>query len=92
MIGLGVVVLALSFMPFGGAGEGEPPHVLAMRAVSAAPLASVAAITGRSADALLADLAKAGVRLPDAQASIDSVANGDWDMQGRAMRVLFAAR
>lgn len=88
VIGLGVGVLALSFLPLGGADGGSPP-VLAMRAVSRAPIAAVAALTGRPTDALLGDLERAGVALPGPEASLDSVTGSDRALQGRAMRALF---
>ena len=90
LIGLGAAALALSFIPVSG-GEGASPPVMAMRAVSRAPIATVAALTGRPTEAVLADLARAGVAVAGPDASLDSATGGDRDLQGRAMRALFGA-
>ena len=90
LIGLGVATLALSFIPLAGGGQGASPPVLAMRAVTRAPIAQVVALTGRPAADVMADLEKAGIRVPDERASLDSVVRGDRELQGRAMRALFA--
>jgi hypothetical protein len=90
IIGLGVVVLALSFLPLGGAkGGGGSAPVLAMNAIAKAPISSVAALTGRPVTQIIEDLSKAGISLPSADASIDSVTGADRGMQGKAMAVLF---
>lgn len=91
LIGLGAVALALSFIPIAGGDEGGPPPVLAMRAVSKAPIANVAALSGRPAEEVMADLAKVGIRMPSAQANLDSVVAGNRELQGKAMRALFSA-
>ncbi len=88
LIALGVVALAASFIPMGG-GQGGSPPALAMRAVNRAPIVAVAALAGRPTEAVLADLAEAGLRLPGPDASLDSVIKGDRELQGRAMRTLF---
>jgi hypothetical protein len=90
LIGLGVVALAVSFVSLPGRGDRPPPPpVMAMNAVTRAPLASVAPLTGRPVDALLGDLARAGVKLPSAAASLDSVTADNRELQARAIGVLF---
>jgi len=84
----GIAVLLLSFLPTPGPRNGSPP-VQAMRGVLRAPIASVAALTGRPLDQIRADLAKAGVELPNAEASIASVTGEDRGLQARAIDVLF---
>lgn len=91
LIGAGLAVLALSFLPIGGSEGGSPP-VLAMRAVSHAPIGTVAALAGRPTEAVLADLAAAGLRLAGPEATLDSVVKGDRELQGRAMRALFGGQ
>lgn len=89
MVGAFALVLAISFfVEPPGEGRGSPP-VMAMKAVLKAPLASVAPVSGKPLETLMSDLARAGIVLPDAQASIDSVAQGDRRLEGRAMRVVF---
>jgi hypothetical protein len=89
LIGLGVGALALSFVSLPGRGNRPAPPVMAMNAVTRAPLASLAPLAGRPVDALLADLAKAGVKLPNAGASLDSVTADNRELQARAIGVLF---
>ncbi|MCC7462847.1 MAG: DUF4405 domain-containing protein [Gammaproteobacteria bacterium] len=85
-------VLLGSFASFGsgGRGSGPPPHVQALKAVTAAPLTQVAGLTGKPAGQLLAELRRAGIHLPDAAASLDSALAGDRELEGRAIGVLFA--
>jgi hypothetical protein len=89
IIGLGVIVLALSFLPLGGSRGGASPPVLAMDAITKAPIAAVAPLTGKTVTQVMEDLAKAGITLASADASIDSVAGGNRAVLGRAMGVLF---
>ena len=89
LVGAFVVVLGLSFVnPTGAQKQGSPP-TLALRAVMNAPLATVAPVSGKPVEQLLADLAKAGIVLPHAQATLDSVVNGDRGREGKAMRAIF---
>lgn len=90
LIGLGVVVLAASFIPVpGNQGRGGPAPALAMRAIAAAPISDVAPLTGKSVDQIIDDLSKVGIKLPDSRASIQSIAKNDRALQSRAIAVLF---
>jgi hypothetical protein len=89
LIGLGIVVLAASFLPLGGARGGGSPGALAVNAIAAAPISSVAPLTGKSVAQVLEDLSKAGIVLPNGEASIGSVTGGDRALQGKAIAVLF---
>ena len=92
ILALSALVIAGSFAPLpAGDEEGASPPVLALQAVTKAPLAQVAPLTGRSADVLLADLKQAGIALNNADQSLDSVLKGDRELTGAAMRVLFGA-
>lgn len=91
IIAVGVIVLALSFVPFGGA-KGPSPGSLALRAVTKAPIGDVAPLAGRPVTQLIDDLAKAGITLPGPDASIDSVTAKDRGLQAKAMAVLFGKR
>lgn len=89
LVGVFAVVLGLTFVnPPGAQKQGSPP-TLAMRAVMNAPLATLAPVSGRPVEQLLADLAKAGIVLPHAQATLDSVVKGDRGQEGKAMRAIF---
>lgn len=91
IIVLGLVALAGSFWPAGGnARGGQPPHIMAMKAVASAPIATVAPLTGRPVQDVMAALAKAGLNLTGPDATIASVAQGDRGLEAKAMRALFA--
>ncbi|MFY9658630.1 MAG: DUF4405 domain-containing protein [Methylocystis sp.] len=90
IIGLAAAVLTLSFVSIPGE-RGAPPQILALRALTKAPIAKVAVLAGRPADQLIDDLAKAGMPLPNADASIESVAR-DRGSQGKAIAVIFGPK
>jgi len=92
-VGLGIIsvcvlMLAGSFTPNAGGG-GSPPPVMAMKAVTSAPIATVAPLTGKPVADLIADLGKAGIVLPGAEASIDSVIGSSRELEGKAIAILF---
>ncbi|MFT3731731.1 MAG: DUF4405 domain-containing protein [Hyphomicrobium sp.] len=90
VIGAFVIVLAGSFFSLSGSrGEGGPPPMLAMKAISRAPISNVAILAGRPAAEILGELRNAGITLPTENASIDSVTRGDRDLESKAMKVLF---
>lgn len=89
IISVGVLVLAASFTSLSRGGGGFPPPVLAMKAITGAPISSVAPLTGRPVPELIDALNKAGVSLPGPDATIDSVTGGSWELEAKAMTVLF---
>lgn len=89
LIGLGLVVLGLSFMPAAGGREGGSPPALAMNAIANAPISAVAPLTGKPVAQVMDDLAKAGITLPNNEASIGSVTGSDRRQQGKAIAVIF---
>ena len=90
IIGVSAVVLALTFVSLPGQ-KGAPPQLLAMRALTKAPIAKLAPIAGRPVGELIDALAGAGIKAPSAEASIDSVVT-DRGMQAKAIAVIFGAR
>lgn len=90
IIGVSAVVLALTFVSLPGQ-KGAPPQILAMKALTRAPIAKVATLAGRPADQLIDELAKAGINVPNANASIDGAA-ADRGLQAKAIAVIFGAR
>ena len=92
IIGLSIVVLAASFFAPPGGRQGPPPQIMALKAVTKAPISSVAALSGRTTAQVLEDLAKAGINLPGADASLDSVLANNRELQAKAMGVLFGTR
>lgn len=89
IIALSVLVLAGSFASLPGKPGGQPPHVMALRAVTSAPIGNVAALTGKPVAQLIDELGKAGIVVPGADATLDSVLKGNRELQAKAMRVLF---
>jgi hypothetical protein len=90
IIAVSAVALALTFVSLPGQ-KGAPPHILAMKALTRAPIARVATLAGRPADQLIDELAKAGINLPNANASIDSAA-ADRGLQAKAIAVIFGGK
>ena len=90
IIGVSAVALGLTFVQLPGQ-KGAPPQILAMKALTKAPIAKVAPLAGRPVEQIIDELAEAGVKLPNADASIDSAAK-DRGMQAKAINVLFGAK
>lgn len=90
VIALCALVIGASFVPLGGGQGGEPmsPPAIAMRAISQAPLKSVAPLFGKSSEQALQALAGAGVALADENASIGSVTGADRGRMGAALQAL----
>lgn len=89
IIAVCALVIGASFVPLGGSGgEGMSPPSIAMKAISQAPLKSVAPLFGKSSEQALQALAAQGVALPNEDASIASVTGPNRERMGRALRVL----
>lgn len=84
-----VVVLAGSFVRPPQKEEHVSPPVMAMKAITRAPLTAVAPLTGRPAEQLVSELAKAGIKLSGPEATLESATKGDRETQGKALAVLF---
>lgn len=87
------LVIAGSFasMPGGKDGGNASPPALAIRAVTQAPLAQVAPLTGRPLAQVQAELAAVGISMAPEQ-SLASVIGPDRERTGRALGVLFKPR
>jgi hypothetical protein len=89
LVALGIVTLAASFAPPPQQARGGSAAGMAVRAIVEAPISNVAPLTGKSLERIMEDLAKAGVALPDARASIRSVIGKDRELQAKAIGALF---
>lgn len=88
-----LLVIAGSFFSLPGSGRGGlPPPLLALKAMTKAPLSSVAPLTGKPVEQLIADLGKAGIQVSSADKSLDSVLAGNRALESKAMTVIFGAR
>ncbi|WP_095588271.1 DUF4405 domain-containing protein [Actibacterium ureilyticum] len=88
VMGLGVVVLAASFVPT-GSGAGDSPVRAAMGALGRADVASVVALTDRDLQAALDALQSAGIPATG-QDTIASLSDGDRAREGQILNILFA--
>ena len=86
IMGGGVALLALSFVPVSG---GESPVGAVMRGLEAAPIEKVIALTGLDGNAGLAKLEAAGVEIARGQ-TIAEAAGGDRGTQMKILSVIFS--
>jgi hypothetical protein len=86
-----VLVIGGSFVQLGGS-KGPSPPMLALRAVTGAPLAQVAPLTGRTVEQLVADLKAAGFEVQDSSQPLSAITGPDRGREGRALNLMFGAR
>jgi hypothetical protein len=92
IVSLCVLVLAGSFVLAPGNQGGLPPPAVAMRAISQAPLKSVAALFGKTGEQALAAVAAAGIKLPSDDATLASVIGNDREKLGEALTAISQAK
>ena len=73
-------------------GERLPPPLLALKAITRAPLTDVAQLAGKPVEQMVADLNKAGIFVTNPATSLESLLAGDLEQQGKALNVIFVAR
>lgn len=88
LMGVFVLVLAGSFFAGGGADDGPPPPVMAMQAISRAPIGRVAALYGQSGEQARQALAAQGIVLASDEATLASAIGEDRGRLGQALRAL----
>ena len=82
------VILIASFAPLGRSKSATPP-VLAMNAITRAPISAIAPLTGLTANEIVSTLNNAGLAVSGPEASIASVAGANRELQAKAISVLF---
>jgi hypothetical protein len=88
-----LLVIAGSFFSLPGeSGEHMPPPVLALKAITRAPLTDVAQLAGKPVEQMIADLNKAGIAITNPATSLESALAGDREQQGKALNVIFGTR
>jgi len=93
ILAISMLITVASFISPPRVGSGAlPPPVMALKAVTKAPLSNIAPLTGKTVERLMVELAQAGIRIPDAGASLDSVLAGDRTLEAKAMTVIFDAQ
>ena len=91
VLGACTVVLALSFVPLGGAGGDKPPFVAPVQALARTPLTTVADVAGIHVTELRARLSAAGVPSQSDSQSIQDLVGADMHKQMRTLGQVFAA-
>lgn len=76
VMGLFALILALSFIPAGGAG-GDPPFAPPARLLAKAPIPVLAQVLGMSPEALKAELASKGHTVENDQQNLQDLVGGD---------------
>lgn len=88
LIGAFALVLLLSFIPTGK--KGEPPFIAPIRALSQAPLTTLALVARVSPEQLRERLAKAGFQPQSDQQSLSDLIGHDMKKQAHVLRTLLA--
>ena len=91
VIGLFVLILALSFIPLGGSGAKEPGFAPPVRALAQAPISVLAQVAGRSSEDVTAQLQAAGFTVTSDQQSVADLVGGDLRAQIEAMKRVLSA-
>lgn len=86
LIGAFALVLLLSFIPAGK--KGEPPFIAPIRALSQAPLTTLALVAQVSPEQLHERLAKAGLQPQSDQQSLNDLTGPDPKRQVHVLRML----
>ena len=92
VLGAGVAALALSFVPLGGVGGGQPPFVAPVQALARTPLTTVAQVAGLPVSEVRARLTTAGVASQSDTQSIQELVGNDMKQQMKTLGTVFAAR
>ncbi len=87
------ILLAGSFFSLPRSGnEGLSPSILALKAVTKAPMTQVAALAGKPVEQVLLDLSKVGIHVSSPDANLQTVLQGDRGLEAKAMRAIFSSR
>jgi hypothetical protein len=88
LIGAFVLVVAGSFLGGGSEGASASPPVLAIGAITRAPIAQVAPLFGKTVEQARSELAAAGITLASDDATLAAATQGNREQTGRALAVL----
>ena len=91
LIGVFVLLTTLSFLPLGNQGGGNPVR-LTMEFVTAAPISTLATLSGKDTELLYKELRAVGFTVDSAQQSLNELTGDDRDDQARALSVVFGER
>lgn len=85
------LLLALSFVPIGGAG-GEPPFMAPVKSLAAAPLTTLALVAEVPPEQIVERLANAGFTAQSTNQSISDVVGEDFGDQMRILKTVLTQR
>ncbi|MBT3068254.1 DUF4405 domain-containing protein [Rhodoferax sp. U11-2br] len=91
VLGASALLLALSFVPLGGATGGKPPFVAPVQALARSSLSTVADVAGIPVTELRARLTAAGVASQSDEQSIQDLVGKDMGQQMRTLGQVFAS-
>ena len=91
VLGACAAVLALTFIPLGGATGGKPPFAAPVQALARTPLTTVAEVAGVSVTEVRARLTAAGVVSQSDTQSVQDLVGADMGQQIRTLGTVFAA-
>jgi hypothetical protein len=90
IVGVFTLVLALSFIPAGGAGSGEPGFAAPVRALAKAPIGVLAQVAGTSTDEIKRRLQTTGITVTSEQQSVAELVGNDLRAQIGTMSQVLA--
>lgn len=90
LMGIFALVLALSFIPAGE--KGEPPFIPPMKALSAAPLSTLALVANITPEELMDRLLEAGISADSTQQSLNDLSGNDMRQQIQILKQLLAKK
>ena len=89
LVGIFVVVLALSFIPLGGRGKSEPPYMAPVRALGESSMTTLAQVAQVSPAQLRDRLGKAGVHVSSDQQTLAELVGPDVRQQMNVLGRVF---
>lgn len=89
LVGIFAVALLLSFIPLGG-GQDEPPFMPPIRALSQAPLSTLAQVAQVTPEQLRDRLSKAGIQSTSEQQTLSELVGPDMRKQVHVMESVFS--
>jgi hypothetical protein len=84
------LLLALSFIPMGG--SNEPPFVSPIKALSSAPLTTLAQVAQITPDQLAARMADAGITVKSYDQNVNELVGNDFRKQTRLLKEVLAQK
>lgn len=92
VLALSLLTIAASFLSLpGDSGGHRPPPVIALNAITRAPIDKVAQLAGKPVDQVMAELGRAGIRLSKPTESLEEILGANRKQQGLALTLIFGS-